>query len=190
MRILIDPGHGGDKPGAVYAGTAEEDVTLVVGLRCANVLRGLGHDVFLTRDRDTGVPLVERIRLVNEYKAQVFLSIHCNASPNGEKAHGAETYYRDDEDELLARCVQDALCAHAGMKDNGIFQDQMRLKKRLTVLNNHDLPCALVELGYLSNPSDRSYMTENMSTLGEILAHGVDWYTCIKGGVEKTNWPS
>jgi len=189
MRILIDPGHGGDKPGAVYGGTSEEDVTLAVGLRCTNVLRELGHDVFLTRDRDIGMPLLERVRLMNEYKAQVFLSIHCNASAGGEKAHGAETYYRDDEDELLAKCVQDALTSYAGMKDNGILQDVLRLKKRLTVLNNDKLPCALVEIGYLSNRDDRSYLIENMNTVGEILAHGVDWFTCIKGGVEKMNWP-
>ena len=80
MKILLDPGHGGDDPGAVYGGTEEEDVTLAVGLRCANVLRDLGHDVFLTRDRDIGIPLVERVRLMNEYKCEAFVSIHCNAS--------------------------------------------------------------------------------------------------------------
>lgn len=189
MKILIDPGHGGDKPGAVYGGEEEKEIALAVGLRCANVLRELGHDVFLTRDRDVGIPLPERMRIANEYKAQVFLSIHCNASTN-DQVRGAETYYRDTEDELLAHCVQEALAAHTGMKDRGVFQDELRLKKRLAVLNNDKLPCALVEIGFLSNADDRKYMTENMQTIGEVLAHGVDWYTCIIGGVEKKNWPA
>ena len=189
MKILLDPGHGGDDPGATYAGTEEEDITLAVGLRTANVLRDLGHDVFLTRDRDLGIPRVERVRLMNEYRCEAFISIHCNASPSGEKANGAETYYRDAEDRPLAECLQKILATYTGRKDVGMFQDQLQLKKRLTVLNNDKVPCALVELGYLSNPGDRAYLTDNISTLGEVLAHGIDWFAHIKEGRIKEAWP-
>jgi len=190
MRLLLDPGHGGEKNGASYQGTNEDDVTLAVALRCANVLRTLNHDVLLTRDRDVDLSLVRRVEMINQYKAQVFVSIHCNAILNSDKPHGTETYYRDDADELLARCIQDALTAHTGMTNRGIRQDTLQLKKRLAVLNNDRIPCALVELGYLSNPDDRRYMIDNINTLGEVLAHGIDWFTCIKGGIQKTNWPS
>jgi N-acetylmuramoyl-L-alanine amidase len=189
MKILLDPGHGGDQPGAMYNGVEEEDVTLAVGLRCANVLRDLGHDVFLTRDRDTGIPLVERVRLMNEYKCEAFVSIHCNASALGEKANGVETYYRDREDKPLAACIQNVFSTYTGRKDVGLFQDELRLKKRLAVLNNDKVPCALVELGYLSNPSDREYLIDNISTAGEILAHAIDWFAHIKEGRVKEAWP-
>lgn len=191
MRILLDPGHGGDAPGAVYGNAREEDITLAVAFRCSNVLRDkLDHDVFLTRDRDTGIALVERVRLMNEYKAEAFISIHCNASPNGEKAHGVEVFFRDDEDKPLAQSIDECLVAYSGLKNVGIFQDELQLKKRLTVLNNDKLPCALVELGYLSNPGDRAYILENISTIGEVLAHGIDLFACKKAGREKSTWPA
>ena len=190
MRILIDPGHGGAASGAVYSGVAEEDITLAVSFRCANVLRTLDHEVFMTRDRDTGISLPERVRLANEYKAQAFLSIHCNASPDGERPHGCETYYRDAEDKPLAECVQRMLATYTGGMDAKVYQDEARLKKRLAVLNNDKLPCALVELGYLSNPYDRAYLVGNINTAGEILAHAIDWYACLVSGREKAVWPA
>lgn len=199
MKILLDPGHGGEKSGASYGGTNEDDVTLAVAFRCSHVLRELGHDVLLTRDRDDDVPLPRRVELMNQYKAQVFVSIHCNAAPSppggeggvrGDSVHGVETYWRDTDEELLARCVQDALVTHCGMADRGTHNDVLRLKKRLTVLNNDKIPCCLVELGYLSNPEDRKQIIENINTFGEVLAHGIDWFTCIRAGVHKTNWPS
>lgn len=190
MKILIDPGHGGDDPGATYGGVEEEDITLGVGLRCANVLRDLGHDVFLTRDRDIGIPRVERVRLMNEYKCEAFVSIHCNAAATREtNMHGVETYYRDAEDKPLAECLQQMLAAYTGRVDVGMFRDEFRLKKRLTVLNNDKIPCALVEMGYLSNPGDRAYLVGNMNTLGEVLAHGIDWFAHLKAGKVKEAWP-
>lgn len=188
MKFLLDPGHGGDKPGAVYGGVEEEDVTLAVAFRASNVLRGLGHDVYLTRDRDTGISLPERVRLMNEYRAEAFISIHCNAATD-PRPHGVEAFYRDNDDELLARCCHDALHLYCGLAERGVHQDELQLKKRLAVLSNLTLPCSLVELGFLSNPDDRKYIVENINKLGEVLAHGIDWFSCIKGGVIKKDWP-
>jgi N-acetylmuramoyl-L-alanine amidase len=189
MKILLDPGHGGNQPGAVYGGVEEEDVTLAVGLRCAHLLRLLGHDALLTRDRDANVSLSERLIMINEYQAAAFCSIHCNASAAGGKAHGAETYYRDDQDWPLANCLQKVLTIYTGEKNVGIFQDIARLNKRLTVLNDEKIPSALVELGYLSNFADRTYLINNINTVGEVLAHGIDWFACLKDGRTKEVWP-
>lgn len=189
MKILIDPGHGGDKPGAVYEGEREEDITLAVGLRAANVLRTLGHEVFLTRDRDEDISLSQRLKMIEEFKVDAFISIHANASASGAGANGVETYYRDDRDWPLANCVQQCLTGYSGMKNGGILQDIHRLNKRLTVLNNLQIPSVLTEIGYLSNPENREYITKNMSTIGEVIAHGVDWYSCLKAGKEKEVWP-
>ncbi len=189
MKFLIDPGHGGNQPGAVYAGVEEEDITLAVALRCSNVLRDLGHSVILTRDRDIGVSLTERLKMIDEFKADAFVSIHCNATASGEKAHGVETYYRDDRDWPLANCLQQCYSTFSGGRSVGIFQDIARLHKRLTVLNDLNVPSALIEIGYLSNPDDRAYLIENISTAGELVAHGADWFACLKEGREKTIWP-
>lgn len=188
MKILLDPGHGGDQPGAVYGGGNEKDITLAVCLRCANTLRRLGHDALLTRDRDETLPLQMRLRMIDEYKADAFLSVHCNADASGH-AHGLETYYRDDRDYPLANLVHKTATAYTGRTVIGLFQDEARLGKRLAVLSDDKVPSALVEIGYLSSDEDRAYLTENMTTVADVLAHGVDWWACQKQGKEKTNWP-
>ena len=190
VKIGLDPGHG-NKTGAAYGGAQEDAINLAVVFRASNLLRSWGYQVFLTRDRDESVPLPERVRMMNEAKVDAYVSVHCNATAaGGEKAHGIEVYYRDDGDLKLATCVNDVLARYSGRADVGIFRDEIRLKKRLAVLNNDRIPCCLLELAYLSNPEDRAYLVENVSTAGEILAHAIDWYAKQESGVEKTNWPA
>jgi N-acetylmuramoyl-L-alanine amidase len=92
--IVIDPGHGGDEQGARgQAGTLEKDVTLDVARRLKAVIEGrLGIRVLLTRDEDRLVPLDERAAIANNNKADLFISLHANASPR-QDARGAEIFY-------------------------------------------------------------------------------------------------
>jgi N-acetylmuramoyl-L-alanine amidase len=91
-RIVIDPGHGGKDPGASGSKTTEAEVVLDVALRAEKILAAeAGIEVVLTRRTDTFVPLEERTALANRQKADLFLSIHANASRN-RKAAGVETY--------------------------------------------------------------------------------------------------
>jgi N-acetylmuramoyl-L-alanine amidase len=93
-RIMIDPGHGGSDPGATGVnGLQEKNVVLAVSKRLAQKLRKrLGAEVLLTRTTDVFIPLPERTARANAAKADLFVSIHANASPNSE-THGIETYY-------------------------------------------------------------------------------------------------
>jgi len=185
LRIVADPGHGGDKPGAVYGLVEEADINLAVCLRFTNVAKILGHEVILTRDHDAGMSITDRLKVIDEYNADVFLSVHCNAITSGPTVHGVETYYRDDRDFPFANMIHKTLAAHSGRRNIGLFQDESRLAKRLGVLNDDKIPSALIELGFLSNPDDRAYLTDNISTIGELLAHGVDWYAHKRAGIEK-----
>jgi N-acetylmuramoyl-L-alanine amidase len=92
--IVIDPGHGGEEVGARGpGGTLEKDVTLGIAKRLRSALVGsLGYQVFLTRERDEEVPLDDRTAIANNYKADVFLSIHANAS-RSHGASGSEVYF-------------------------------------------------------------------------------------------------
>ena len=92
--LVIDPGHGGDELGARGpAGTYEKDLTLDVARRLKASIEGrLGIRVLLTRDEDRLVPLDERASIANNNKADLFLSIHANASPRPD-ARGAEVFY-------------------------------------------------------------------------------------------------
>jgi N-acetylmuramoyl-L-alanine amidase len=92
-RIVIDAGHGGHDDGTIGAnGVLEKDVVLDVALRLATLVQTrLGAEVVLTRSDDTFVPLTERTAIANQYKADLFLSIHANSSPVSSVA-GTETF--------------------------------------------------------------------------------------------------
>jgi N-acetylmuramoyl-L-alanine amidase len=92
-RVVIDAGHGGHDPGASANGISEAELTLDVALRLSRLLQKLpGVEVVLTRSTDVFIPLEERTAIANREGADLFLSIHANASRN-LKARGVETYY-------------------------------------------------------------------------------------------------
>lgn len=90
-RVVIDPGHGGHDPGAHGRGVTEAELVLDVSLRLQKLLEKTGMEVVLTRTTDDFVPLQERPAIANRENADLFLSIHANASPVGA-ARGVETY--------------------------------------------------------------------------------------------------
>jgi N-acetylmuramoyl-L-alanine amidase len=93
-RIVIDPGHGGHDPGAIGpSGTREKDVVLDMGLKLAKKIReDLRMDVVMTRSTDIFIPLEERTAIANKVNADLFISVHANASLN-KSSSGIETYY-------------------------------------------------------------------------------------------------
>jgi N-acetylmuramoyl-L-alanine amidase len=92
-RVVIDPGHGGHDPGAKTKGLTEADLVLDVALRLEKLLaKKDGFEVVLTRRVDAFVPLEERTAIANREGADLFLSIHANASTN-TSARGVETYF-------------------------------------------------------------------------------------------------
>ncbi len=103
-RVVLDPGHGGRDTGAVgLGGLREKDVTLDIARRVSVILAGQGLRVILTRDDDRFVSLEERTARANESAADLFVSIHCNASESKSR-RGVETYVLDTtRDEIAAR---------------------------------------------------------------------------------------
>jgi N-acetylmuramoyl-L-alanine amidase len=91
-RIVIDPGHGGHDPGAKARGLEEADLVLDVALRLEGLLKAAGVEVLMTRRTDTFIALEERTAIANRAGADLFLSIHSNASAS-DAAHGVETYF-------------------------------------------------------------------------------------------------
>jgi N-acetylmuramoyl-L-alanine amidase len=95
-KIVLDPGHGGKDPGAIgVGGIAEKDIVLAVAKKLANKLRQeMGVQVILTRTDDRFIALEDRTAIANAQEADLFVSLHMNASSNSE-ARGLETYYLD-----------------------------------------------------------------------------------------------
>jgi N-acetylmuramoyl-L-alanine amidase len=119
-RIVVDAGHGGHDPGARGAGgTNEKDVVLSIALKLARRLReDLGLDVVLTRSTDVFLELQERTAIANQVGADLFVSIHANASPN-RNTSGIETYYLN-----LAKTEK---AAQLAAKENGTSLEKVSL---------------------------------------------------------------
>ena len=156
VKIFVDPGHGGTNPGAVANGVTEAEVNLSVATYLANDLRNLGYDVRMYRtnnDENVISPIAadlrKRAQTANEWGADYFISIHSNSSVN-PAANGFETYvYRlGSRSAQLAQSIQDTVVAALGMKDGGVRQ------ANFSVLRNTNMPAILVELGYVSNPTE------------------------------------
>ena len=93
LTVVLDPGHGGNDPGARGVnGTFEKDIVLHVTRALGERLEAAGYKVIYTRDRDVFLSLQERAARANDAHADLFVSIHANASPN-PSASGIETYY-------------------------------------------------------------------------------------------------
>lgn len=119
-RIVIDPGHGGHDPGTKSTGTNEAEVVLDVALRLETLLRSNpGIDVVLTRRTNAYVSLQERTAIANREAADLFLSIHANAS-NVASAHGVETYFLNFASNLSAAAVAARENAASGQSMNAL----------------------------------------------------------------------
>ena len=105
QTVFIDAGHGGRDPGAIHNKVLERSITLDVAMTLGRLLRANGLDVVYSRKRDQGISLSERTRMANRERADLFVSIHVNASQDPD-IHGVETYYLD-----LARNPQAARVA-------------------------------------------------------------------------------
>lgn len=106
--IVIDPGHGGIDPGAVgKGGLYEKDVNLEISLILKKLIEdSLKIKVLLTRERDVYLSLRSRTNFANRQNADLFISIHCNASPKNRNARGFETYFLSEAKTNEARAVE------------------------------------------------------------------------------------
>lgn len=143
-KIVLDPGHGGKDPGAIgVGGIAEKDIVLAVAKKLERKLKQeMGVEVVLTRRDDRFIPLEDRTAIANAEGADLFVSLHMNASPNGE-AKGLETYYLDNtndegslrlaarENSTSRRNVSDLQFILSDMTQNMKLEDSITLAHHL-----------------------------------------------------------
>ncbi|MGM0443527.1 MAG: N-acetylmuramoyl-L-alanine amidase family protein [Fibrobacterota bacterium] len=103
--VVIDPGHGGRDPGAIGPdSTLEKDVVLALSLHLKDYLSQMsGITVKMTRDDDRFIPLMERTAMANSHGADLFVSIHANASPNKKQADGFKLYFLSEAETEMDR---------------------------------------------------------------------------------------
>ena len=169
--VFIDAGHGGSDCGAIRNGINEKDITLDVAKRVEKILVKKGYIVEMTRTTDKTVSLQERVDMSELFNPDIFISIHVNSN-NNESPNGVETHYYKDNSLLLAKCVHAALLNNVSAHDRGLF------KSKFYVINHTTAPAILVEMGFLSNPSERAkLMTESRrAATAKAIVEGIDGY--------------
>ncbi len=149
--IVIDPGHGGMDEGCSREGEEEKTYNLELALMLKTSLEEAGFRVLLTRTEDIEVGLAERVQIAVLAKADLFISIHQNASEYPE-AEGIETWYYADasgDNKRLASLVQKYVIQNTETNSRGIQETDS-----LYVIRECGMPACLVETGFLSNDKD------------------------------------
>ncbi len=152
--IVIDPGHGGRDPGAISClGYHEKDLNLKVAGQIAALLKQKGMHVILTRDDDRYVPLHKRADIANRSHASLLLSLHANASPNF-RARGYSIHVAPSASKASMRLGQniDQHLSQTSIRSRGVQQDPF------TVLTQTHCPAILVEIGFISNPTEAALL--------------------------------
>jgi N-acetylmuramoyl-L-alanine amidase len=151
--VVLDAGHGGEDKGANFGSIYEKDITMKIVNYAAEDLMFNGFKVVKTRAEDKLLDLNEISNISNAASADLFISVHINSNKIS-KYKGITTYYYDSNNQKdkrirLAQTLQKELVKSDSWEDRGIASDN------LSVLRNSEIPCVLLELGFISNLEDR-----------------------------------
>jgi N-acetylmuramoyl-L-alanine amidase len=168
-RVIIDAGHGGEEPGAVFEGRREKDDTLRLALAIGEILEKNGVDVVYTRTTDVYDSPLEKALIANEAQGDYFVSIHRNAMPEPGTGTGSLVLVYEDSGipAILAENIQKELVA-AGFADLGVTQ-----RPGIIVLRKTQMPAVLVEAGFIDNPKDNAFFDNNLQSVAQAVADGI-----------------
>ncbi|MDI3480685.1 MAG: N-acetylmuramoyl-L-alanine amidase [Tepidanaerobacteraceae bacterium] len=174
--IVIDAGHGGIDGGTYHKdGTLEKNINLQVALKIKNLMEKRGANVIMTRTQDVSLDslnnksdyrhkrdLIARSDIINKARPDIFISVHVNAERSSTSTRGPMViYYRESEKsrrlaEFVQKRLEEAYIA-AGQK---IRARKPLSNSTLFLLCNTDVPGVIVELGFITNPADKSLMVK------------------------------
>lgn len=182
--LIIDPGHGGNDPGAIgISGTCEKNINLSVATILKELAVENGLDVIMTRESDTALydegennkkrsDLKNRRKKTEDIESAVFVSIHMNKYED-VSVHGAQTFYASDEEsKLLAECIQKRIQEF----DETNKRVAMKTPKTVYLLQETKRPSVLVEGGFLSNPTEEKKLLDKkyQNALAETILKGIN----------------
>ena len=184
LCVVIDAGHGGKDPGAVYKNEngeielAEKDVNLTIANKVYNILLSEGVNVKYTRNTDKFLELKEITDIANGYDADLFVSVHINAMENSPDVSGMMVLYNGDalgekygiNSKEVAVNIDKKIAAAVNIKDRGIVS-----RPGLWVLRKTNMPAVLIECAFISNADDRAIMTDEsaLNAFARSIADGI-----------------
>ncbi|KOP64833.1 N-acetylmuramoyl-L-alanine amidase [Bacillus sp. FJAT-18019] len=173
--VVIDPGHGGSDPGTIsFTKKPEKIFALALGLKVQALLqKESGIEVIMTRETDIYPTRSERVKLANDLKADVFVSIHGNSVTAAPQITGTETYYYQRESSKeLANLIHKNLIAALGFIDRGVKNGNYQVIRETT------MSAVLLEVGFLSNKSEEEAMMSetNQNKAAQAIVDGIKEY--------------
>ena len=167
--VVIDAGHGGSNPGAVYNGRQEKDDALRLSMEVGRILEENGVAVYYTRTTDVYESPYLKAQEANRVGADYFISIHRNSSPYPNQYMGVETlvYNRYSEAARLAYNINTQL-EEVGYENLGINE-----RPNLVVLNSTRMPAVLVEVGFINTDEDNDLFDERFEEIAQAIAEGI-----------------
>lgn len=178
IKVYIDQGHNPTNPnaGAEGNGYREQDLVYRIGVLTADILRANGVDVRLSRPsastqlgNSVSSSLQARVNEANAWGADVFVSLHANASDiSSASGQEAFVYALGSRAETLARNILTQLNITTGLKNRGVFA-----RTNLYVLRRTVMPATLVELGFITNRYDADLMANSPELFARGVANGI-----------------
>ena len=167
--IMLDAGHGGRDPGAVYNGRQEKDDTLALALAVGEILQERGIDVLYTRTTDVYESPYQKAMEANAAGADFFISIHRNSSPEANTYSGVESlvYNKSGIKLEMAENINEQLEA-AGFVNLGVKE-----RPGLVVLRRTRMPAVLVEVGFINSDTDNMLFDNNFDDMALAIAEGI-----------------
>lgn len=180
-KVFLDAGHGGKDPGALGNGLQEKNITLPVALEVGKILQRHSITVGYTRTTDTYVSLEDRANKANNFGADIFVSIHCNAFEK-PSAHGVETYSHigSVKGAKLAKSIHDEV-----IKARLYTRNRGTKTANFYVLRKTIAPAALIELAFITNKDDAQLLKTKQKEFALAIAKGILNYLGIKYIEEK-----
>lgn len=175
--VVLDPGHGDWDPGANVNDVLEKDITLTTAKAIGQALEEANIKAIYTRESDVSLSnnkiedLKKRAATSAENNAHYFVSVHVNSFDESDEVSGFEIYKKNNESESLAQNIGKHMETLNYSKNRGIID----AGKSLQVLRDNTVPSVLIEMGYLNNKNDYSYLSddEKLQKLGEAIANGI-----------------
>ena len=168
-KIVVDAGHGGSNPGAVYQGRRESDDALRLAMAVGRILEENGYDVSYTRTTDTTQSVGQKAAIANEEGADLFVSIHRNASEYPGKYSGVQTLIYDDSG-IKKEMAQNI---NANLERLGFRNAGVSIRPNLVVLNSTQMPALLVEAGFIDSTTDNQLFDSRFQAIAQGIADGI-----------------
>ncbi len=167
--IVLDAGHGGANPGAVYNGRQEKTDALNLTLAVGKLLENAGVNVIYTRTGDTYDSPARKAEKANEAGADYFVSIHRNSSVYPNQYTGIESlvYDRYGAAARMAENINENLQA-IGFINQGVNE-----RTNLVVLNRTQMPALLIEAGFINNENDNILFDNRFNEIAQAIADGI-----------------